>query len=482
MQRAPLYLLMVFASAFLLLVLTGGSEGRTITVDGSGGADYSTIQDAVDASEEGDTIRVFEGTYNEVVWINISLDLVGNGSSKTIIDGTGLVGFAETGPSLVYLQADWCNISGFSMIKIRNFMCAGIEIRSDYNRIFNNNCSHNDYGILIKNSTDNVIEDNSLYSNEEDGIGLDSNSANNTIHFNDIWNNGEHGIEVMDDSGLVTNATNNWWGDDSGPYHPTKNPNGKGDNVSDYVEFDPWTGKDESTMFYGNVREKNTDFPIANAVVHISDGDSIEYSTYTDANGYYEQEVDPGDYTIIAEKDGYTWFWELEVVKIEDGESMQYNLMLMKEQVAFNVELTCSEYRINLADKNITILSLTLRNTGMFNDTYNLTISGNFPGWKASLEVFSNIALQSGATRTISLALVEDSNDGQNDEDKREKITVTITVMSVTHEEVQDSITLEGHLVSDDDGLEIPFLPPAAIGFGIAAGGMVAFFRRRQIL
>ena len=32
----------------------------------------------------------------------------------------------------------------------------------------------------------------------------------------------------------------NWWGDASGPYHPTLNPTGSGNAVSDYVLFDPW--------------------------------------------------------------------------------------------------------------------------------------------------------------------------------------------------------------------------------------------------
>ncbi len=32
----------------------------------------------------------------------------------------------------------------------------------------------------------------------------------------------------------------NWWGDASGPYHPTLNPTGSGNAVSNYVLFDPW--------------------------------------------------------------------------------------------------------------------------------------------------------------------------------------------------------------------------------------------------
>ena len=38
----------------------------------------------------------------------------------------------------------------------------------------------------------------------------------------------------------TADAENNYWGDPSGPYHPTTNPNGKGDAVSDYVDYDPW--------------------------------------------------------------------------------------------------------------------------------------------------------------------------------------------------------------------------------------------------
>jgi len=45
-------------------------------------------------------------------------------------------------------------------------------------------------------------------------------------------------------TGSSTIATNNWWGDTSGPYHPNQNPNGTGDRVSDGVEFTPWLLED----------------------------------------------------------------------------------------------------------------------------------------------------------------------------------------------------------------------------------------------
>ena len=54
---------------------------------------------------------------------------------------------------------------------------------------------------------------------------------------------------VDGDYPVLVDATNNWWGDSSGPYHPTSwlcdsqvitNPDGKGAQVSDYVLYEPW--------------------------------------------------------------------------------------------------------------------------------------------------------------------------------------------------------------------------------------------------
>jgi hypothetical protein len=75
------------------------------------------------------------------------------------------------------------------------------------------------------------------------GIYLDAGSAL-SIHRSRIHGNG---IAVYFDSpggppSLNADATDNWWGDDSGPYHPTLNPAGLGDRVSDYVDFVPWDG------------------------------------------------------------------------------------------------------------------------------------------------------------------------------------------------------------------------------------------------
>jgi hypothetical protein len=73
------------------------------------------------------------------------------------------------------------------------------------------------------------------------GIRLDGapvDAASSYAHDNAISSNDAFGI-YNGGSGTL-NATCNSWGDASGPYHPTTNPDGKGDEVSDDVAFTPW--------------------------------------------------------------------------------------------------------------------------------------------------------------------------------------------------------------------------------------------------
>ena len=82
-------------------------------------------------------------------------------------------------------------------------------------------------------------------------------SRGNTAHFNNIFNNTNYGIKVLENDPYPINATDNWWGDDSGPYHPKKNPKGKGDNISDFVEFSPWLEDDGSTHYPEEAEEED---------------------------------------------------------------------------------------------------------------------------------------------------------------------------------------------------------------------------------
>jgi len=104
-------------------------------------------------------------------------------------------------------------------------------------------------GLLIANSSNITVEYNRIYdccdTNDDKysgsaGIWLteDANTPTIDINYNIIYNNADFGIR-NDNATNVVNAENNCWADPNGPTHPS-NPNGRGDVVSDDVDFDPW--------------------------------------------------------------------------------------------------------------------------------------------------------------------------------------------------------------------------------------------------
>jgi len=201
---------LLFSALLLLLVLLGeGTKGeRTWVVDDDEG-DFETIQDAVNASEDGDTIRVWEGVYEENVVVDKTLSLVGNGSVNTTIDGGGV-------GDVMRITADWCNVSGFQMTGSEDQSPhAGINVESAYNHIFENNCSYNYYGIyLYRWSEHNTLANNTCSSNSREGISLYS-SEGNTLE-NNICSNNHDSIylSVSDDNTLTNNtcSSNTWEG------------------------------------------------------------------------------------------------------------------------------------------------------------------------------------------------------------------------------------------------------------------------------
>ena len=77
----------------LTIALSAPAPGDTVTVDGNGSGDFTTIQSAIDAVPDESTILVSPGIYNETIDLGIK-NLVISGTSKdaskTVIDGSGL--------------------------------------------------------------------------------------------------------------------------------------------------------------------------------------------------------------------------------------------------------------------------------------------------------------------------------------------------------------------------------------------------------
>ena len=85
-------------------------------------------------------------------------------------------------------------------------------------------------------SYDNTFRENLIKENQ---LGVEAMEAGgNDFSHNSITGNEDYGAANLAETSLE--ATDNWWGHPSGPYHPTKNPDGQGNDVSDNVQFEPW--------------------------------------------------------------------------------------------------------------------------------------------------------------------------------------------------------------------------------------------------
>ena len=67
---------------FILGVVTIQAVAAVISVDSNGGGNYSSIQEAVDNAQEGDTILVNPGVYQENVKVEKKVSILANFSSE----------------------------------------------------------------------------------------------------------------------------------------------------------------------------------------------------------------------------------------------------------------------------------------------------------------------------------------------------------------------------------------------------------------
>jgi parallel beta-helix repeat protein len=168
-----------------------GNKGTTLYVGGSGPGNYSTIQEAIDNATAGDTVFVFNGTYNENIVIGKKISVIGESAETTMIEGKSGVDM------VVKILSGEVQLSGFT-IKGDTSGQDGIHIFSlitevivSYNKVME--CS---YGLTLQVTSErNLISNNIVSDNEYVGIRLQE-SDRNEIHENIIERNGEWGISL----------------------------------------------------------------------------------------------------------------------------------------------------------------------------------------------------------------------------------------------------------------------------------------------
>ncbi len=162
------------------------SSGATIYVP----TDYPTIQDGINAANDGDTVFVYSGIYHEMVVIKKTINLTGENRETTIIVG----GFGE----IIRIEANWVNISGFTT----NYGNIGIYLNHSLNcnisdcTISDVNPMEDTGAIHLYFSDYNTITNCTLLNNGVHGIYIDLSSNHNIITNCNVSGSDHTGIYV----------------------------------------------------------------------------------------------------------------------------------------------------------------------------------------------------------------------------------------------------------------------------------------------
>ncbi|MCW8802317.1 MAG: right-handed parallel beta-helix repeat-containing protein, partial [Candidatus Bathyarchaeota archaeon] len=207
-KRTTIVVLLIFVLVWVPQAKTTSEPNAIVVPD-----DYNSIQQAVDAANEGQTVFVKEGTYHESVIITKSLSLIGENKETTKIVGTW-----KLNGTAVLLLHDNVTVSGFTIESLHNSVsCRGIHLL--HVRFCNvSNCVFPVHyvGIWLYGASENIIENNQIKGRDSlaysDGIYIQQ-SHNNIIQSNTIeeYKYG-YGILVMSstennlDRNLVSNC------------------------------------------------------------------------------------------------------------------------------------------------------------------------------------------------------------------------------------------------------------------------------------
>ncbi len=217
---------------FLVLLFLGPSTvfGATLVVDASGGGNYTTIQDAINAATtvDGDTVLVRDGTYTENITVSKRLAIMsehGNVTTTVVaadpnthvftisansvtIKGFSIYG-ATGGRAGIYINGDASNSTltenrcGYDTTHMNYF---GIYLRTTGHVVSNNYCSGNTQGILLDGVSDSSMMGNTCTGNAVN-IKVAYSGPNNTVSGNHVGN-GNIGIWIADsDQNVIIDNT-----------------------------------------------------------------------------------------------------------------------------------------------------------------------------------------------------------------------------------------------------------------------------------
>ncbi len=189
---------------FMLGTAVTQAGAAVITVNSSGGGNYTSIQEAVNNARNGDTILVSPGVYRENIKINRELTVLSNSVLSGIqINRTYVIG-AVPENAVFNISSSNVTINGFHIAGSPSGTNAHTEVGFYLENVQNCSLSNNTLilnylGIVLNNSQGNYLNRN-LVSLGNEGITLD-NAEENILSNNLVVKNNK-GI-------MLTNSVNN---------------------------------------------------------------------------------------------------------------------------------------------------------------------------------------------------------------------------------------------------------------------------------
>ncbi len=194
-------------------------------------------------SIQGSNVEIIESqianNVNGIVAMNSTVKVQTNSISDNVESGIYLMGDNEAivQDNTIRANANGIFLAGKSTLGIQvtgNTVLSntqiGIEISvANYTNIsiLRNTVTSNHKGFHVSSQAETQITNNSVAYNK---VGFYYENATHQVHWNDIYGN-DLGMTVPSEGSAIVHAEYNYWGHESGPHHPSLNPDGKGDFV-----------------------------------------------------------------------------------------------------------------------------------------------------------------------------------------------------------------------------------------------------------